>query len=54
MQPFDVITEVNGEPVRSAADFEEAVKSAPSGKLLRLYVRSVRANTGYFAIVRVP
>ncbi|MEM9409466.1 MAG: PDZ domain-containing protein, partial [Acidobacteriota bacterium] len=54
VQPYDVITEVDGEAVRSAADFEAVVEGAPSGKLLRLYVQSVRANTGYFAIVRVP
>ncbi len=54
VQPYDVITEVNGEPVESAADFQEAVSAAESGKLLRLYLRSARARSGYFAIVRVP
>lgn len=54
VQPYDVITEVDGQAVSSAADFEALVEQAPSGKLLRLYVQSVRANTGYFAIVRVP
>ena len=54
VQPYDIITEVNGQPVSSATDFEEVVSSAKSGKLLRLYLESARADTGYFAIVRVP
>jgi len=57
VRPGDVITEVNGSPIRSASVFEAAVGKARSGSLLRLYLRRFDgrgADFGTFAIVRVP
>lgn len=58
VRPGDVLTEVNGTPVASAADFENAVRGAKSGALLRLYVLRPDPQGGrgvnFFAIVRVP
>ncbi|MEM7583977.1 MAG: trypsin-like peptidase domain-containing protein [Acidobacteriota bacterium] len=55
----DFITEVNGTPVSTASELEEAIGAVPSGSLLRLYVSRVvdpRSGTqaGFFAVVRVP
>jgi len=55
----DVITEVNGQPIRDAESFEREVAKAASGSYLRLYLRRFdprgRGNgAGFFAIVRVP
>jgi serine protease Do len=57
VRPGDVITEVNGSPVKTASAFEGAVGKARSGSLLRLYIRRFGARGGEFgtfAIVRVP
>jgi serine protease Do len=61
VRPGDVITEVNGQPVKSPADFERLVRGARSGSFLRLYVmRPVPQQAGggkaqpYFAVVKVP
>ena len=54
----DVISEINGRPVRSADDFERMVGEARSGAYLRLYVRRIDPRDGraaaFFATVRVP
>ena len=56
--PGDVITEVNGRPVRDSAQFEAAVEGAPAGSFVRLYVRRFdprgRGDAGFFAVVRAP
>ena len=39
LEPGDVVVEVNGKQVRTARAFANAVKSVPSGKLLRLLLR---------------
>ena len=61
VRPGDVVTEVNGQPVKSPADFERLVRGARSGSFLRLYVmRPVPQQAGggraqpYFAVVKVP
>ena len=57
VRPGIIISEVNGHPVKSAADFESAVKSAKPGSYLRLYLLapSQRATpTPFFAVVQVP
>lgn len=58
VRPGDVISEVNGRPVRSPAELEEAVRSIESGAFVRLYVlrfdgRSSRP-VAFFALARVP
>jgi len=54
----DIVTEVSGTPVKSAADFEAVGKAAKSGSYLRLYVRRFDPRSprdlAFFAIVRVP
>jgi len=55
----DLITEVNGRPVRDVDAFESEVAAAGSGSFLRLYVRRFDPRgrgdgVGFFAIVRVP
>src|SRR4029079_7788092 len=54
----DIVTEVSGTPVKSAADFEAVAKAAKSGSYLRLYVRRFDPRSprdlAFFAIVRVP
>jgi serine protease Do len=54
----DVITEISGTPVKSAADFERVVEGAKAGSYLRLYVRRFDPRSprdlSFFAIVRVP
>src|SRR5688572_32728249 len=45
VEPGDLITEVNGQPVRSVAELESAVKSARSGSYLRLYVQRSEEHT---------
>jgi serine protease Do len=58
LEPGDVITEVNGQPVRSVAEFEAAVKAARSGSYLRFYVQRFDPRNGtssqLFAFARVP
>jgi serine protease Do len=57
LQQGDVITEVNGKPVGSIADFSATVDKAKSGQYLRLYVtrgsRTGRTNS-FFVVIRVP
>jgi serine protease Do len=58
VRPGSIITEVNGQPVKSVADFEKAVKGAKPKSYLRLYVlsfgqRGTRAQP-FFAVVQVP
>ena len=58
IEPGDVITEVNGQPVRSVAEFEAVVKAARSGSYLRFYVQRFNPRNGtssqLFAFARVP
>jgi serine protease Do len=58
IEPGDVITEVNGRPARSVAEFEAAVREARSGSYLRFYVQRFDPRSGrsaqFFAIARVP
>lgn len=58
VRPGDILSEVNGSPVSSVKDFEEAVSGAESGSYLRLYVNRHDARSGrtaaFFAIVQVP
>jgi serine protease Do len=57
VEPGDVITEVNGRPVRSVAELEAAIKAARPGSYLRFYVhrfaRDGRSGQ-FFAFARVP
>ncbi len=55
----DVILEVNGEPVTSAAEFYDRVRAVRKGQLLRLYIARFDPATGRplgrsFLVVRVP
>jgi serine protease Do len=56
VQPGDVITEVSGETVASAEEFDRALAAARSGSYVRLYVRRFAAQDArsFFAVVRVP
>ncbi len=52
-----VVTEVNGQPVASVQEFEQAVGAAPSGSRLRLYVRQFHRGQELpprFVFPRVP
>jgi serine protease Do len=49
----DVVVEVNGRAVASAAAFRELVEAAASGDYLRFYVRN-QAGQYFFAVLRVP
>jgi len=58
VRPGSIITEVNGQPVRSVAEFEKTVRGAKSKSYLRFYVlafggRSNRAQP-FFAVVQAP
>lgn len=58
VRPGDILSEVNGSPVGSVKEFQDAVSGAESGSYLRLYVnrhdaRSAR-TAAFFAIVQVP
>jgi serine protease Do len=54
----DVISEVNGEPVTSAEEFEAAIGAVPAGSYARLYVqrfdRRLPRPLAFFAVVQVP
>jgi serine protease Do len=58
VRPGSIVSEVNGQSVKSVADFEKAVKSAKSKSYLRLYILSFgrRADRPqpFFAVVQVP
>src|SRR5262249_38101358 len=59
VRPGDVVTEVNGQPIKNVADFEKAVSGVKSGAFLRLYLRRFdprdpKTVNGFFAIIRVP
>jgi|SRR5580693_2195808 serine protease Do len=58
VRPGAVITEVNGKPVRTGADFERLVHEAKPGSYLRLYTyrfdRGGRALAPFYAVVQVP
>ncbi len=59
LRPGDLIAEVNGQPVRTVAEFEGVIGGAPSGSFLRLYVLRYDRQGGsrpaaFFALVRVP
>jgi serine protease Do len=53
----NIITEVNGRPIKSVADFENAVKGAKQGSYLRLYVQQIGPGgqrLPFFAVVQAP
>lgn len=58
VRPGMIISEVNGEPVKSVADFERVVSAAKSKSYLRLYTlrfgRRGDAASPFFAVVQVP
>lgn len=58
VRPGDVITEVNGRPVKDSEEFESIVSGAKSGTFIRLYVLrfSGQSDDGqpFFAVIRVP
>jgi serine protease Do len=58
VEPGDVITEVNGQPVGSVEEFEQAVRGARTGGYVRFYVQRFDPRSGrsaqFFAFGRVP
>lgn len=57
VRPGSVVTEVNGQAVKSVADFEKAIKSAKPGTYLRLYsvVFGPRGERQpFFAVIQAP
>ena len=56
LRPKDIITEINGEPVRGSQQLAETISEMESGNFLRLYVQrfSETGKQGFFAFVRVP
>ena len=58
IRPGDLVVEVEGEPVTDTSSFESAIRGAPSGSTLRLYVRRFDPRTGrasgFFAFVEKP
>jgi serine protease Do len=58
VRPGSIVTEVNGQDIKSVGDFEKVVKGAKSKSYLRLYVlnfgrRGERAQP-FFAVVQAP
>lgn len=60
VRPGTIISEINGQPVKGAGDFERIVKNAKPGSYLRFYATQYdprggsRAATPFFAVVQVP
>ncbi|HXT19607.1 MAG TPA: trypsin-like peptidase domain-containing protein [Thermoanaerobaculia bacterium] len=58
VEPGDVITEIDGKPVRNVAELEAVMKAAKSGAYLRFYVQRFDPRSGrsgqFFAFARVP
>jgi serine protease Do len=59
VRPGTIISEINGQSIKGAADFEKIVKSAKPGSYLRFYTlqtdpRGGRAPQSFFAVVQVP
>jgi serine protease Do len=56
VSPGDVVSEVNGRPVRSLADFDEAIASAKPGDYVRLYCSSFGSNGAgpFYAVAQKP
>ncbi|HET9768791.1 MAG TPA: trypsin-like peptidase domain-containing protein [Thermoanaerobaculia bacterium] len=58
VEPGDVVTEIDGRPVRTVAELEAVVKAARSGSYLRFYVQRFDPRSGrsgqFFAFARVP
>jgi len=57
VRPGSIITEVNGQEIRSVADFEEIVKATKPKSYLRFYVQNIGRNgqsQPFFAVVQVP
>ena len=50
----NVITEVNGRPVRNVDEFEEIVEAAPSGSRLRIFVRRFAGGNEGSSLFSVP
>ncbi|MFN2386817.1 MAG: Do family serine endopeptidase [Thermoanaerobaculia bacterium] len=53
IQEGDVITQVNGRPVRSTEEFGRLVADAKKGEYLRLYVYSPRGRLSRFVLVKI-
>jgi serine protease Do len=54
-----IITEINGQPIKGAGDFESVIKSAKPGAYLRFYAlqfdpRGGQRPTPFFAVVQAP
>jgi serine protease Do len=58
VRPGNIITEVNGQPVKNVAEFERAVSAARSKSYLRFYTlrfgRQGQSLPPFFAVVQVP
>jgi S1-C subfamily serine protease len=59
VRPGSIITEINGQPIKGASDFESAIKSAKPGAYLRFYAlqfdpRGGQRPTPFFAVVQAP
>jgi serine protease Do len=60
VRPGTIITEINGQPVKGAGDFERIVRNAKPGSYLRFYATQYdprggsRAATPFFSVVQVP
>jgi serine protease Do len=58
VRPGNIISEVNGQPVKNVADFERLVQSAKSKSYIRLYTlrfgRRGESLPPFFAVVQVP
>ncbi len=58
VRPNDFIVDVNGNPVDSSSELEEAVQAIPSEAYLRLYVARFDPRSGasnsFFVVVQVP
>ena len=51
MRPGDIVTEVQGEPVSSVSEFQEAVKGQETGSAVRFYLTRVgRGGTDGFLL----
>jgi serine protease Do len=59
VRPGSIITEINGQPIKGAGDFENAIKSAKPGAYLRFYALQFDPRGGqkpipFFAVVQAP
>jgi serine protease Do len=59
VRPGSIISEINGQAIKGAGDFEKVIKSAKPGSYLRFYTlqfdpRGGRTPQPFFAVVQVP